>query len=936
VETLDRFAKGVGSALLVAALFASPVALAQATDEAGDAENVAEQAGAEALPEVIVTEEEVIVTGTRLKTGDPSARVEFITAEEIAIAGLTSAEEVIRSIPQNFSSINRATNLAIDGVLDTNLGALGLGVATANLRGLGSANTLVIVNGRRLAGAAGQAEFFVNIRDLPVSAIERVEVYHDGGSSVYGSDALAGVINFVLKQDVDGVRFSARTEDSNNGADQHRVSAFGGWGWGDGSVSGTVSFTDSDPILNQPTGYTTRDYRPRFRDDERYDFRSSYVARSGLVGTSRWGPFNLILPPGDDGRNAHPDDFSPVTRDDLLDYVRSDAGGTREDISMTLAARHKFRDKLTLHAEVLWTVGETRSRVGTLSGGLAIRVPESNAFNNFGQDVWVAYTPHAETESGLIPEAFQSAETEQLRYIVGVDYALTPEVEFKMNYSRSQSNSDNVQINFGTRVDPYGRPDLEKDARIAQLLASDDPNVAPNLFGDGTGQNPTIAELLIPVGSRSDTTVYDSIDVYATGDLGAVFSLPGGPMGFVVGVERRKEWLEDRGDNLLYLGVRRPTRDLNAAYMEVSVPLVGDANARPGLRSLMLIGQARYDSYEVEGAVGTEVPNDRDAPPNLVTAKFSNVAPRIGVAWRPTGTTVVRASWSESFRAPTFSDLFSTSNRTLTSPSVYDPLSDPPWVPALLTFGPNPDLKPELSTNINVGVQYLPRWTEEMEIKVDYSDIDYRDRIANSGELSRLLPTEEFANLPQFFRRAEDGTLIESISRPVNISRRLNRTLDVAVSKRFRTSRGDFTPRLHYHRVLKMCDQAVEGSPCRPFVGELIGVDKYKLRGELKWAKDNWAANLLVHHTPGYIGNAFETNIFQDIPNMDVTSHTTVDFVASYVFDNGLTLRGGGRNIFDREFPFALSTGGRPFDAKRVDARGRVLLLEAAWAWSGQ
>ena len=937
METLDRFARGVGSALLGAALFASPVALAQATDEAGDAENVAEQeGGAEALPEVIVTEEEVIVTGTRLKTGDPSARVEFITAEDIAVAGLTSAEEVIRSIPQNFSSINRGTNLAIDGVLDTNLGALGLGVATANLRGLGSANTLVIVNGRRLAGAAGQAEFFVNIRDLPVSAIERVEVYHDGGSSVYGSDALAGVINIVLKKDIDGASFTARVEDSNNGADQHRISAFGGWGWGDGALTGTISVTDSASILNQETGYTTRDYRSRFRGDERYDFRSTYIARSGLVGLSRWGAPNLILPPGNDGRNAQREDFSRATSDDYLDYIRSDAGGTQEDTSVTFTAHHSFGDKLTLRGEALWTVADTRSRVGTLSGGLSIQVPESNAFNNFGQDVWVAYNLIREIENGLIPEAFQTNRSEQLRYIVGMDYAIAPQIDIKMNYSRSQSESEGVQWNFGTRVDPYGRPDPEHDERIRELLASNDPNVAINLFGDGSGQNPTIAEMLIRVGSQYDTTVYDSLDLYATGDLGSWFRLSGGPVGFVAGVERRKEWLEDDGDNLQFLGVPRPTRDLNAAYVELSVPLVGDRNARPGLRGLTLIGQARYDSYEVEGAVGTEVPNDRDAPPNLVTAKFSNVAPRIGVAWRPTATTVVRASWSESFRSPTFSDLFSTSNRTLVSPTVYDPLRNPPWVPALLTYGPNPDLKPELSTNINVGVQYLPRWTEEMEIKVDYSDIDYRDRIANSGELSRLLPTEEFANLPQFFRRAEDGTLIESISRPVNISRRLNRTLDVAVSKRFRTSRGDFTPRLHYHRVLKMCDQAVEGSPCRPFVGELIGVDKYKLRGELKWVKDNWAANLLVHHTPGYIGNAFETNIFQDIPNMDVTSHTTVDFVASYVFDNGLTLRGGGRNIFDREFPFVLTSSARPYDSKRVDLRGRVLLLEAQWKWSGQ
>lgn len=881
--------------------------------------------------------EEMTVVGTRLKVGDPTARVDFITAEDIAVSGLTSAEEVIRSIPQNFSSINRGTNLAIDGVLDTNLGALGLGVATANLRGLGSANTLVVINGRRLAGAAGQSEFFVNIRDMPVAAIERVEVYHDGGSSVYGSDALAGVINIVLKKDLRGARVSARVEDSNNGADQQRVALFAGWGWDAGSISGTVSFTESDSVRNDLTGYTTRDYRPRFGNEELYDFRSEYIARAGLVGTSRWGPFNMILPPGNDGRNAQPEDFRPATSDDYLDFVRSDAGGTREDVSVTLYGIHTFFDKLTLYTDILWTQADTSSRVGTLSGGLAIMVPASNAFNNFGRDVWVAYTPQVEVENGLIPEAFQTSRTEQLRYVAGVDYALTPEIDLKASYSRSQSNAEGVQFNFGTRVDPFGRPNPDHDARIAALLASDDPSVAVNLFGDGSGQNPTVAELLIPVGSRYDTTVYDSFEAHATGNLGALFRLPGGPLGFVVGVERRKEWLEDDGDNQQFLGVPRPTRDLDAAFIELLIPIVGEDNARPALQSLTLIGQARWDSYEIEGAVGTEVPGDRDAAPNLVLAKFANVAPRIGVNWQPASDVTVRASWSESFRAPVFNDLFSTFNREKEhSNFVYDPLASPsPFVPALRTFGPNPDLKPEISSNINVGVQYRPRWGEGLEIKVDYSDIDYKDRISGTFELGNLLPPEEFGNLPQFFVRDEDGRLIESITRPVNISRRVSRTLDISVSKPFRSDLGDFTPRLHLHRVIEQCDQAIKGSECRAFVGELIGIDEYKLRGELKWAKAGWSANLLVHYTPSYIGNAFENSVFIDIPNTDVDSMTTVDFVASYVFDNGITVRGGGRNIFDREFPFVLSQGGRPFDAKRVDIRGRVLLLEASYEFGG-
>ena len=927
VATHPRPARAFVAGILSAALaIASIGAIGQEADapEEEDDEGVVE--------EMTVTDdvvEEMTVTGTRLIHGDPSARVELITAEDIALAGLTSAEEVIRSIPQNFSTINRGTNLAIDGVLDTNLGALGLGVATANLRGLGSGNTLVVVNGRRLAGAAGQAEFFANIRDLPSAAIERVEVYHDGGSSVYGSDAIAGVINIVLRQDIRGLRVTARAEDSAHGSDQQRASVFGGWGWGDGSVSATVSLTESDSIVQSETGFTTRDYRDRFGGDQRYDFRSSYSARSGLVGLSRWGPFNLILPPGNDGRNAQPADFSPSTPADRVESIFSDAGGTTDDTSVTLAVRHIFFERLTLHTEVLWTEANTRSRVGTLSGGLAIAVPASNAFNNFGQPVWVAYNPRTEVEQGLIPEAFQTSQTEQLRYIVGMDYAIAPEIDVRVNYSRSESGSEGVQYNFGARVDPYGNPDPARDARIAELLASDDPNVAVNLFGDGTGQNPTVAELLIPVGSRSDTTVYDSLEAHVTGDSSAWFDLPAGPIDFVLGVERRREWLEDDGDNLLYLGVPRPTRDLDAVFVEVSIPVMGGDG-----RSLKLIGQARYDAYEVEGAVGTMVPNDRTAAPNLVQAKYSNVAPRLGVAWQASKEVTIRAAWSESFRSPVFSQLFSTFNRSQSSLFVFDPLSPQRFVPALQTFGPNPDLKPETSENINFGVQYRPAWSERLEIKVDYSDIDYQDRIAYGFELQSLLPAEEYGNLPQFFRRAEDGTLIESINRPVNLTRRISRTLDVSVSKRFRTERGDFTPRLHYHRVLEQCDQAIPGAECRAFVGELIGIDKYKVRGDVKWLKGSWTANLIVNHTPGYIGNYFENSSFQDIPNTDVGSYTTVDLVASYVFDNGVTLRGGGRNLLDREFPFVLN-GSQPYDSKRVDLRGRVLLLEASWSWSG-
>jgi len=153
------------------------------------------------------------VTGSRLAGGDPTARVYTITAGDIAAQGLSSVEDIVRSIPFNFSSINGQTNMRVDGT-DQNLGALGLGISTANLRGLGSAATLVLVNGRRVAGSAGQEDGFVNIANVPASAIERVEIQIDGASAVYGSDAVGGVINFILYKDYSGGEAQVRYENS--------------------------------------------------------------------------------------------------------------------------------------------------------------------------------------------------------------------------------------------------------------------------------------------------------------------------------------------------------------------------------------------------------------------------------------------------------------------------------------------------------------------------------------------------------------------------------------------------------------------------------------------------------------------------------------------------------------------------------------------------
>ena len=879
--------------------------------------------------------ETLLVTGTRL-TNDPTARIFVITAADIARKGLSTTEEVIRSIPHNFSTINSFNNLDFGSdVLDANLGALGLGVSSANLRGLGSRNTLVLVNGRRIAGVAGQEELFANIRHVPAAAIERVEVLLDGGGSIYGSDAIGGVINLVMRQNFTGGSVTGRQDFSSTGGDQWRISGQYGKSWGRGNISATVSQTSSDPVLNRKTGYTTRDYRPIFGDDPLYNFVGTGNPRSAAVGTSRWGGRNLILPPGNDGRNAQPADFVPITPDDYLDIIPRDIGSSKEDRSIFVSLRHEFSDSFTASAEVLRTMARSFSTRTTFGIG-ALAVPPSNAFNNFGTEVFIDYDMGTEVELGLIPSPRQTDLTTQARYVIGLEHAISPRLLWGIDYTDSTSRGKGAQWMFAPQTGGFSRliADPVLDARLDELMASSDPAQAPNLFGDGTGQNETIREFFVPYAGQRDETGTRTLEFKVRSNA---YEIPGGWINVVGGAELREEALEDLDSDFEVergTGLRRPTRDLTAYFAEVLVPFFSPRNERAWFRSLNLKIAARYDRYETKGAFGDLPQTDPSIPamPNIIGAKFSNLAPEIGLHWEPVQGLEFRIKRSEGFRAPTFRQLFGRFRLDVET-RVFDPLIGG-FVFGRLNFGSNPDLKPEVSTTDNIGVRYLPSWGDGLLVTVDWSNVDIRDRLATSSALRQLLPIEVYAFLPQFFLRAEDGTLLGSFSTTINISRRVSESVDVHISKPFDTPVGRFVGELDYSRVLEQYDQAIPGSVKASFVGESVGVDRYKLKAQGTWYRDPSSVTVVVNHTPGYINNDFE-NSFRDIPRMPVASRTTVDISAAHRFESGVSVRVGGRNVFDRGFPFMLSDQGRPYDTKRVDLRGRVLYLELGYEFAG-
>ncbi|RLV59877.1 TonB-dependent receptor [Parashewanella curva] len=904
------------------------------------------------------------VTGSRLKMGDPSVRVESIGIGEIRARGLVSAEDIVRTIPQNLSSINSATNLDIDGALDTNLGSLGSGTATANLRGLGSDYTLVLLNGRRMAGTAGQQGFFANLKTIPADAIERVDILLDGGSAVYGSDAVAGVINIITRKDFTGGNIVAQRDSASNGGGFSKISGSYGINWDSGNFSANIGYSESTPISTRKAGFVTRDHSAKFGGNTDYDYRNEFfLSRPSLIVVPagadprffRFPPYDFIVPEGN-GVGLKPEDLKAPTQNDWGDDIFVDASGKTADTSLML----NFSQDITNDLTVETIVTATRSRTSTLAapqtGGLFF-VPASNAFSPYHnlpkdeqRDVWVNYDPVFERENGLIGGGFQNNTSTLLQFDLGVDYALNDSHTLNFEYTYSESTRDTTQLEYGQRTERHPRyRNVAQEEKIKELLASSDPNVAINLFGDGTKQNPGVKELLIPISRGDQVSTNESVNLYLSGDI---FELPAGSIRYALGTQYRVEGLTGNDKEGIFErnGVEKPERKLQAYYAEANIPLIAEANNVPFVENLTLTLQARYDKYKILGGKGREtetIVNDKgeevvvdklDADgriiPILTTSTFSNLSPRFGLAWDLNKELKITAGWQESFKAPVFSDLFTTNNHKRTmSNFVFDPLAEGfPFVPAYTLSGPNLNLKPETAKTKSLGLIYEPAWSEGTRFKVSYSDIRLRDRISGSFELGQLLPKEVYGNMKEFFIRDENGKLLESISRPINISERRSETLDIEINSSFETSFGAFTPRIYYTRVLNLHDRAIPESEPKSFVGFFRGIDKYKVITSMGWNYNSWAGEVIAKYTPSYINDSDDLRE-KDLPLMKVDSYTTVDLNLKYDFGNGLAVRVGGRNIFDADFPFAINGFGKPYDAKRVDLKGRVVYGEVSYSF---
>ena len=896
--------------------------------------------------------------------------------------GISSLEDLFRTLPYAFASITTQTDMIFGGGaadVDTNLGALGLGTSTVNLRALGSANTLVLLDGRRIAGKAGNQSNFVNILHVPIAAVERVDIQLDGASAVYGADAIGGIVNFILKKDYRGLTATARNEWSSTDSDKRNFDVVGGFSWASGNISGSASRSDSDPINNYKI-WTSNDFRDNFgpefdkRQSTGYnqpgvvcEFNGSLIF-PGCASTFDFATFTFVtpryqLPAGHSGVGASPGEFTT----DLapFDFVQPENGADRTSTVIRFNAEQDISDELRIYASAYRSKIESRQLFQ--SGMYNYVVPASNAYNPFGRTMVVNYYPLRELQDGRIPYSFTETEEELYVYSGGFYWELGGKHQLQVDISRSESESFGWQIRTDWRRSRWD-PSAETFYRA---LESSDPDVALNPFGDGTVQGSAFEELFTNVlGPSLGFTDITTIKPLVRGEL---FEIWGGPLRYVVGGERKRTAVyshstvwgvsgqERAYGRETYEGVQEPTTKETAWYAELAFPLVSPANSRPGIHSLQVSVQLRRDSVDYEGAQGgvtlSSVPGVRqvwtpgvgwtDFPyfdrvylgePNLTNLTKSDTTWRAGFFYQPTEEFTLRLSWQKSYKPPLYNDLFDRTNPRIFSGYFIDPFhpdGEAGYIRPPNNFSSfNPDIKSETSNNYRIVLDWTPDALPGLTLSADWSRVDLEDKIHYSGSLLYDYPEIGFS-LPFIVERDADGYITNVYSQDINLASKVDDMLILYGEYAFQTTIGDFSPRLTYTRNLDNNFLVVEGSPVVERTGTAKGPDRYRLQASLTYSRGNFAADLFVDYRPTYendrAGYCYQVvgrceRLYQPLPVIEAPSLTTVDLTATWQFDNGLRVRGGGRNIFDADQYTVFEN--LPYDAARWDARGRILFLE--------
>lgn len=623
---------------------------------------------------------EIVVTGTSIRGVPPTGSgLIGVSREDAKLIGAATVPELLATVPQ-LNSFNTAPRTSNGG----------LGSFAPGLRSLPTSATLPLMNGHRLISGSTQ-QTNPDYPFLPELAIERVEIVADGASAIYGSEAVAGVVNFITRKKVSGIEANVRygfADDYN----AFNAGAITGHSWDTGSIVAAYQYSKNDNITGADRGYRSLD----FRAVGGIDTRSTVCPNANVnlfTGTIYAAP---SLTPGVN----RCDPRGPV---DLLPANRTH--------SAFLSGRQELSSKITLWADVLYSDRKDVVQAA-LPGQTFVLLTAANPFFRAPPGTGAVFE-FVDFRPDNLVGADHFDQTYRVRTgnaTAGVDIVLPGDFKATFFGTYNWSRNDTFQPGINTTA-------LSAAAAGTTLATALDPF--------GTGTSPTVVAAIL--NNPTDFTNRQRAKIGAIKIDGPVADLPGGAIKIAAGAEYRRETYMQRGSSG---GVGFPEdldRTVKSVYGEIFVPIAGEGNASPFFYSLALSLSGRYDHYSDFG---------------------STTNPKVGLTWEPFDGLNLRGSYGRSFRAPGLRDLGSTVGSYYSAAAlvdafgVRDPSRGAAQVNSMLLFGGNQALTPEKARTYSLGADFKPKFAPGLTASVTFYDIRYNDVIGTPSGLGALLFTD--------------------------------------------------------------------------------------------------------------------------------------------------------------------------------------------------
>lgn len=872
--------------------------------------------------EEVTGEEKVIelvtVTGSRLAQRNltDAAPITILNRQDIDLSGAMNLSELLHELPAASPAISESSGRGNNGS------------ANVALRGLSAVNTLVLINGRRVL--SNNADGTVDLNSIPFEAIERIEILQDGASAVYGSDAIAGVVNLIMTTDFDGIKIRAGYGESSRGdLPETDLSLTFGNDYDSGNYVFNASYSKSggNVIADRPV---SRD--PDWRSLGGRNFRDPLPPYAVVTGLDPNDPSRqLILREGVDQATSIDDfrDFifpgtdTPLSSgNDGINYWEYESSASDiEKLNLWFSGSHQLRDDFELFAEASYN---NRQSFGFLAPnyfgsvfGEPVTLSANNDFNPFGVDLDIARTIIEQLDYPDTQARINDVEANTYRFVVGVAGTIG-DWAWDASYNHQQLS----QYTYGG----YNRV----MARIRQAAGDSDECRAAfngcvpiNLLGaPGT----ITREMLDFISVDTFTDIDSRLDAYVFNVSGRMFEMPGGDVNLAMGLEYRENEFDQNGSNLNAFieqgttpDAHPPKRKISEIYAETSLPLLTDAALA---QSLDLDLAVRYSDY-----------ND-----------FGNTTnPKVGLKWRIVDDVLLRASWGTGFRAPNFTEAYSPQTRGFRP--VTDPCLEPDYAqypacngqPATTTStgafvvqGGNPALGPEEADNLTVGVVWRPEYLSGLALTLDYYQIT-KSGIIGTADVDYVIEQNALnGSYPDRVIRDAGNAVSEVIVTRDNLLDQEVKGFDLGLAYQTEpTSIGEFDFRLD---VTYLDSYKLSPAPDTPAV-ERVGtystqigtLAEYRGNGRVTWSLGNFGATLGAFYVDSVENTA---SLLVNGSHLNADNYLAFDGLFQYMFegiDTQLTF--GIDNITDEMPPWLEGNYFNGFDQGVFNSRGRFYYM---------